>query len=186
MRVEGKRGHVAVNKRLMLRVLVLGIIAVALGATLLTAFLKDDSPIQLGEPAPDFVLETIDGEQVRLSDYQGQGVYLSFWQSTCRICARELPAKISQYEKQHEEGIELLYINIAEARLTASNYARKHEIPFPVLLDPDRTVTYRYGVISLPTSVFIDPDGIVVGKFVGLLSEEQIEAQLELIKPDAE
>ncbi|GGK15368.1 thiol-disulfide oxidoreductase ResA [Caldalkalibacillus thermarum] len=174
------------NRRYVLRVAVLGIIVLAVGGAFFTAYTADDSPVKVGEPAPDFVLENLEGEKVRLSDYKGKGVFINFWASNCPPCREEMPYMENQYQQFKDKGIEILAVNIAESHLTASRFAERYGLSFPILLDQDRSVTHRYGVLPIPSSFFVDENGIVVDKVEGMMTEEMIRAKLELIVPQGE
>ncbi|MDQ0339185.1 peroxiredoxin [Caldalkalibacillus uzonensis] len=171
------------NKRYLLRVIVLGIIVLAIGSAFFTAYTSDDTPVKIGEPAPDFVLENLQGEQVRLSDYKGKGVFINFWATNCPPCREEMPYMETQYQQFKDRGVEIMAINIAESRLAASRFAERYGLSFPILLDQDRSVTHRYGVIPIPSSFFVDENGIVVAKVEGMMSEEMIKEKMESIVP---
>src|SRR5690606_27756460 len=113
------------NKRLVLRVLVLGIIFLALGSAFYMAYQNDDSPVQIGEAAPNFTLTNLEGKEVSLRDYQGKGVFLNFWASYCDPCKREMPAMEAQYQAMNAEGIEILAINIAESNVAINSFKNR-------------------------------------------------------------
>lgn len=171
------------DKRLILRVIVLGVIFVALGSAFYTAYQNDDSPVQIGEVAPDFTLANLAGEQVRLSDYKGKGVFINFWATWCDPCKREMPHMEAQYQVMKEEGIEILAVNITESNVAVNSFKKRLGLSFPILLDRNRSVSNRYGIIPIPSSFFVNKNGIVVSKVEGEMSEQQIEQQLKLIQP---
>ncbi len=171
------------NKRFVLRVTVLVIIALALGGALISAFMNDDTPVRVGEPAPDFRLDNVEGDSVRLSDFEGQGVFINFWATWCGPCREEMPDIQAQYEVFKDQGVEVLAVNIAESELAASRFAERLNLTFPILLDHDRTVTKQFEVGDIPSSFFIGPEGNVVDKHTGILTEDQIKAYMEKIRP---
>lgn len=172
------------NKIFILRLSVLGVIVLALGWAISMAITEDDSLVEAGKPAPDFSLVNTDGEMVQLSDYRGQGVFINFWASWCEPCKEEMPDMQRQYELQKDKGVEILAINIAESELRATNFAERLNLTFPILLDRDRSVTRQYDFIPLPTSFFVDAEGIVVAKIEGMMSEEIIKEHMEMIQPN--
>jgi peroxiredoxin len=172
------------NKRFILRMVVLGIIFVALASAFYTAYVADASPIKIGEPAPDFRLQTLDGETIRLSDLQGQAVMLKFWFTWCQPCRLEMPHVQNQYQQLKDRGLEVLAINIAESQVAVSLYRNNLNINFPLLLDSNKTVTDRYGVGPTPVAFFIDPDGIVVERVEGMMGESALNRRLMAILPD--
>jgi peroxiredoxin len=172
-----------VDKRTILRASVLGVIIVALGGALWTAFTSDDAPLQVGEAAPDFTLTTLEGKTVQLSDFEGQGVFINFWASWCEPCKAEMPDMQAQYEAMQGEGVEILAVNIAEGELPVRRFVERYGLTFPVLLDQDRALTRRYAIGDLPTSIFVDKDQNVVAKFERMLSEDEIEKNMQEILP---
>lgn len=171
------------DKRKLIRVVVLAIIALALGSAFYTAWSNDHSPVQVGQKAPDFSLTTLTGEQVRLSDYEGKGVFINFWASWCAPCKEEMPDMEKQYQQMKDEGIEILAINFAQAEVVVSSFVNQMGLSFPILLDTDKAVSDRYGINPLPSSFFIDKDGIVVAKQEWMLTEQEIIDYLHQIKP---
>jgi len=171
------------DKRTLLRILVLAVIFVALGFTFLTHYLSDHSPVKVGEPAPDFILKNLEGEEVRLSDYRGKGVFINFWASWCPPCKQEMPDMEKNYRLFKEQGIEILAINLEESQLAISSFASRYDLSFTILLDTDKSVTNRYGVGPIPSSFFVDKDGIVVSKVDRILSDSEIYKLMLSIKP---
>jgi peroxiredoxin len=171
------------NKRTVMRVLVLGVIVVALGSAFYTAYTSDDSIVEVGEAAPDFTLKNLEGEEIRLSELRGKGVVVNFWATWCNPCKREMPLIDEKYQVVKDQGIEILAVNIAESHLAVSSFINRLGVTFPVLLDSHRVVTQRYGVGALPSTFFINKDGVVMDHFVGEMNESILTKRLELIKP---
>lgn len=165
------------------RTLVLAVLFLAIGSAFLTAYTADEEPFDVGDLAPDFTLEDLEGNVVSLSDFRGKGVMINFWATNCPPCREEMPAIERQYQQFKDQGIEVLAVNIAESHLVASRFAQRHGLTFPILLDQDRSVTQRYGVIPIPTSFFIDKDGIVVAKVQTMMTDEMIREHLQRIVP---
>ncbi len=131
----------------------------------------DDSVLgglEVGQQAPAFELETIEGETVALSDYAGEQVVLNFWASWCPPCREELPELI---EFGEETGIPVLGVNVTknERRGKADVEAFLTEVPvsFPVLLDEAGVVEKTYRVVALPTTYVIGTDGRITAKQIG-------------------
>jgi peroxiredoxin len=166
-----------------MRMIVLGVIALSLGSAFYTAYTNDGALVKIGDEAPDFILENLNGDEVRLSDLKGKGVFLNFWASWCEPCKREMPLMDRYYQVMKDEGIEILAINITESHLVVNSFINRLGVGFPVLLDSDRAVTQRYGVKGLPASFFVDKNGIVVDYFVGEMNESILRKRLNLILP---
>jgi peroxiredoxin len=144
----------------------------------------DELNLEVGQPAPDFVLEARDAsEPLRLSSYRGRVVVLNFWASWCGPCREEMP----EFQAQHDrgggtEGPVILAVNVLslDARELAEAFVDEFGITFPVLFDATGDVAARYGVRGLPATFFIDRDGVVrrstYGPVFGELLAEGIAA----------
>jgi cytochrome c biogenesis protein CcmG/thiol:disulfide interchange protein DsbE len=130
--------------------------------------------------APDFTLQTIGGDTVKLSDYRGQVVLLNTWATWCPPCRAEMPDLEDYYREHQADGFVVLAVNSQESPATVTAFLGDYEFTFPVLLDPDGTVMSSYNVYGLPTSFFIDRDGMVSGVWSGQLSPGRLE---ELVDP---
>jgi peroxiredoxin len=134
----------------------------------------------LAEAAPDFTLQTPAGEEVRLSDYRGQVVLLNTWATWCPPCRAEMPDLEAYYQQHQVDGFVVLAVNSQENPDTVAAFLGEHDFTFPVLLDPEGEVMKEYGVLGLPTSFFIDRDGIMRGVWSGQLTPERLK---ELVNP---
>lgn len=130
---------------------------------------------EVNKLAPDFALYDLEGRVVQLSDFRGEKpVFVNFWATWCGPCRREMPLMQRLYaERGHE--FELLAVNVMEHRPQVGAWVESHGLEFPILMDVSGDVAARYGVWSYPTSIFIDKDGVVRGRFVGELSYEIME-----------
>jgi peroxiredoxin len=118
---------------------------------------------QVGQPAPDFDLETLEGGRVRLAEHRGHPVLVNFWASWCKPCSDEMPEIILAYRRLHGAGLEVLAINLTdqERKKDIRRFADQFQLPFPVALDVRGKVRRRYGLIGVPMTVFVDSAGIV-------------------------
>jgi len=139
---------------------------------------QDPSPAQ-GRAAPDFLLETLDGGTLRLSDLQGKAVLVNFWATWCRPCRSEVPHLVAAYERYRQEGLEIVAVNLQEDKDTVARFVDEFGMQFPVVIDRSGDVAEEYRAIGIPTSVFIDRSGVVrsiyTGPFVGQQSRQDIE-----------
>lgn len=138
----------------------------------------DQTGIALGDRAPDFKVQTMDGEEVNLSDYKGKKVFLNFWATWCPPCKAEMPHMQAFYEEQPED-VEILAVNLEESTEKAADFAKQYELTFPILMDADGTVAETYEVYTIPTTYVLNEDGTVHQKIVGPMDEPMMQ---ELIK----
>ena len=118
---------------------------------------------QEGFQAPNFELSTLDGEQVLLSDMRGQAILLNFWATWCPPCRSEMPAMQQVYRDFEQDGFVVLAVNNLQQdnRDRVETFVLEENLTFPVLLDKSGSVSTRSQVNSMPTSFFIDPEGII-------------------------
>lgn len=131
-----------------------------------------------GAPAPDFTLTTLDGEfTLILSQLKGQPLLINFWASWCIPCRSETPALEQAYQKYQSQGLIILGINSAEQDTfnEAETFAAEFKVTYPLLWDETDEVLKDYAVLGLPTSVFINSEGLVERIYIGEMSDEQIE-----------
>ncbi|MPZ48225.1 MAG: redoxin domain-containing protein [Dehalococcoidia bacterium] len=138
-----------------------------------------------GRAAPDFLLRDIAGDEVRLSDLQGRPVLVNFWATWCTTCRIEMPALIAAYNKHGAEGLVVLGVNLRESEARAAPFVKDFGMTFPVLMDRSGEVarTWRIGGPNegVPSSYFIDSEGVVQKVVFGLLSEKTLGESLALI-----
>jgi thiol-disulfide isomerase/thioredoxin len=137
------------------------VVMAAIGVIALLAFglfAKDPADIALGEPAPDAAVERLGGgEPVSLSDLRGRWVLVNFWASWCAPCKSESP-DIEAYRRAHP-GLEVVGVNVKDATTDAQQFIRETDIHWTQLHDGDGERQDAYGIVALPESFLVDPDG---------------------------
>jgi peroxiredoxin len=129
-------------------------IAVAIGASYAAAPLP-------GADAPDFVLKSVLGNNLRLSEYRGEVVMLAFWATWCGDCRAQLDTLAEAHALYRDAGLALLAVSLDQDRRTAQKAVEAMDVSYPVLHDAGGEVGRLYDVETLPTLVLIDRDGIV-------------------------
>jgi peroxiredoxin len=134
--------------------------------------------------APDFTLAQVNGnpssqaQEITLSSLRGKPTLINFWASWCPPCRRELPALQAAYAK-YKDKIGFIAVNVKEDPAVVSALAEELGLNFPIALDPDGQISnVAYEVRGLPTTVFVDANGVVSARHVGPLDEEMIETYL--------
>ncbi len=139
---------------------------------------------QINNLAPDFQLQSLDGQTISLSDLRGKPVLINFWASWCPPCREEMPYLQEIYEEWTDKGLVVLAINIGESSSTAEEFIQSYNLSFTVLLDTEQDIAQRYNITGIPTTLFIDKDGIIQDKVIGAFqSTAQIENRLSKIIP---
>jgi len=137
-------------------------------------------PPLIGSPAPEIVLKDLQGRDVKLSDLRGKVVLVNFWATWCKPCKEEMPAMQASYDKLRDKGFVVLAVNELEDTARVAEHIRTHGHTFEVVMDHNNQVANVYGVVGLPASFLIDPQGIVRERIAGsLLTESRIE---EMVK----
>ena len=135
--------------------------------------------------APDFTVYTEAGEEVRLSDLRGKPVIVNFWATWCGYCVLEMPLFQEVFEERGDE-IEFMLIdcndNASETVEAGAEYIAGEGYTFPVYYDTSQEAQYLYSIRSLPTTLFIDAEGNIVGSHIGMLTEELFEIGLGLFE----
>ena len=123
----------------------------------------------VGKPAPEFALESLNGQKVSLGDYRGKTLVTTFWASWCGPCRMELPVLVKFYKEQHkpDSNFEILAISVDTETDDARKAAQSLKLPFPVLLDADSHASHAYLVDAIPTMFFIDRGGKVTSSHTG-------------------
>ena len=140
--------------------------------------------VEVGNLAPDFQLQNLDGQTVSLGNLQGKPVLINFWATWCPPCRDEMPYIQEIYEEWSDKGLEVLAINKGESSSTVEEFIQSHTLSFTVLLDTTQDVAQRYNIQYIPTTFFIDKDGIIQDKVIGpFQNKTQIENRLCKIMP---
>lgn len=116
----------------------------------------------VGQPAPQFTLPTLQQEQpTALQQYAGKVVYLDFWASWCAPCRTSFPLLNNLHEKLKAQGFEVVAVNLDEDKTKAEKFLEEIPVGFTVLRDAKGEWADQYVVESMPTSFIIDRKGVV-------------------------
>lgn len=121
-----------------------------------------ETPASRGEPAPDFVLRGLDGQEVRLADLRGKTVLLDFWATWCPPCVMEIPELNAFYDAHRENSVELLAIAVdVDDAAELASWAQERGVQYPILIG-DMEIARRYGAEYFPLHVLVSADGRMV------------------------
>lgn len=130
--------------------------------------------------APDFELSSLESGIVSISDYRGTAVMINFWVIWCPPCRAELPL-IQSFADLYEDELVVLAVNAGEDRTNVYHFVNEFNYDLIFILDPSNSLAPKYGVRGLPTSVFIDAEGLIQTRHIGLLSEELLSDYLSQV-----
>ena len=150
--------------------------AVIMATSAVSAGLKQTS-------APDFTLKSNAGENLRLSEYRGEVVLINFWASWCGPCRLEMP----DFEAVNETlGDQVLFFGLDVGPFTSLGTSEDGKqliqdlgVTYPAGTTPDADVVRAYGLLGMPTTYFITPEGEIVEQWTGLLTEEKLAKLVE-------
>ncbi len=133
-----------------------------------------------GYLAPDFTLETLDGESFTLSDLRGRPAVVNFWATWCPPCRAEIP-HFQQASRAYNGQVAIIGVDDGEPRDRVAPFARDMGMTYPVPLDSLSEVSRRYRVSSLPTTFFIDADGVIANVHIGIINQAVLEEKIEAL-----
>ncbi|OED41724.1 hypothetical protein AB833_09265 [Chromatiales bacterium (ex Bugula neritina AB1)] len=138
-------------------------------------------------PAPEFTLDSLEGESLQLADFKGQFVLLNFWATWCPPCLEEMPSMDEIYNRYKDQGFSVVAVSSdEEGQSIVQPFIDKLGVSFPVLLDTDKSVSGKYGAVNLPLSFLLNREGEVIAGAEGerkWASTEAISVLDELITP---
>ncbi len=135
-----------------------------------------------GFSAPDFTLDLLRGGQVTLSDLRGKVVLINLWATWCPPCREEMPAIEKVYQDYKDQGLEVLAVNTTyqDSESAAAAFVQEHGLTFTIPLDRTGAVSNRYQLRGLPSTFFVDRQGVIRSVVVGgPMSEVLIRSKIQ-------
>ena len=137
-----------------------------------------DSPL-VGKPAPAFDATTIDGEKISLGDFSGRWVLVNFFATWCVPCRIEHPELVRFHQRHRSRGdLEIVGVVYDDAASAVREFRADEGGTWPMVLDPEGRIALDFGVAGIPESFLVDPEGYVVAKLIGGVSERDLEERL--------
>ena len=139
---------------------------------------------QAGFAAPDFTLNTPAGETYTLSELKGKAVLVNLWATWCPPCRAEMPAIQKIYDEYKDQGFIVLAIDMTaqDNPLNIAPFVKEFSLTFPILLDETGEIGRAYQLRSLPSSYFIDRNGIISEVVIGgPMAEALLRTRVEKI-----
>ena len=139
---------------------------------------NENTGLDIGNLAPDFILKSLDGNNIQLSSFRGKkAVVVNFWATWCPPCREEMPAFEDIFVK-NKNKLDILGVNLQESERAITNFLKEIPVTYPLLLDPGKDVKELYNIFTQPVTYFIDKDGIIIDKKFGPLIPKEIEDKI--------
>lgn len=135
-------------------------------------------PPAAGDSAPGFTATDIDGTPVSLEELRGKPVWLVFMATWCTGCRTEIP-DIQGVVASRGDAVRVVVIYVGESRNTVSDYSKRVGNDFPEVVDQDQQISAAYGIMGVPTHYFIDAEGVVRQRHVGVLSPDAMTQAIQ-------
>lgn len=136
---------------------------------------NENTGLDVGNQAPDFILRSLEGDDVQLSSFRGKkAVVVNFWATWCPPCREEMPAFEDMFVR-NKNNLEMLGVNLQESERAMNNFLLEIPVTYPLLLDPDAEVKKIYNIFTQPVTYFVDKNGIIADKKFGPLTPGEIE-----------
>ena len=188
------QGTVRNNKRRR-RILIFSVVSlvnVGLLALILTQLLTPapkaavSDPL-VGHPAPDFSLAMLlphsNKTMLSLSHFKGKPLVLNFWASWCAPCKEEVPLLENTWKQVQAQGKDVVFLGIdfQDSNSDGLSFLQQYSITYPIVLDANGSVAFKYGVSSLPQTIFINRHGVVISRAASELSAQVFSSNLKMI-----
>ncbi|MBI2580833.1 TlpA family protein disulfide reductase, partial [Candidatus Woesearchaeota archaeon] len=133
---------------------------------------------EINSKAPQFSLTATDGTTVSIGSYSdtGKPVYINFFTTWCPICVEEQP-DLNKAATEVKD-VQFIGVSIKEEAAAVDDYAKKLNVPYPVLADTNGSVSKKYFIIGQPVHFFIDSEGIIRNRITGPVNYELLASEL--------
>lgn len=138
---------------------------------------------KIGNPVPVFALPRYpDRKVISISDYKGKPMFINFWASWCDPCKQETPDLVKAYAK-YGSKVNFIGVNLtsADSVADATKFINQYGIKYTVLLDTAGQVAKQYGIVGIPTSVFVDREGKITTIYMGAIPTQVLSQDLKSI-----
>lgn len=176
-RVMEHSGKAISDRYIRLFLIACGVLLLGLGGCQRQAAATTVAP-NPGALAPPFAVTLVDGAQVSLDDLRGRPLLLNFWATWCEPCKREMPLLQALDKDGGDDAPAVLAVNYGEQQAHVAAYVATAGYTMPVALDPDMNLARTYLVHGMPTSFFIDRDGMIWRVHVGELTSDLLQGFL--------
>jgi peroxiredoxin len=133
-----------------------------------------------GHNAPDFVLTDLQGHTVKLSDLRGKAVVLNFWATWCPPCKAEIPWFVELQKRYGAQGLQVVGVSMDDGdQNDVEKFAAENSINYPILFGQEKVAEQYGGIDYLPTTFYIDRNGVVMERVFGQPERAEIEQNVK-------
>ncbi len=132
-------------------------------------------------PAPDFSLPDLSGQTLALSRYRGKVVLLDFWATWCDPCKDEIPHFIDMQDRYGPHGLQVIGISMDDDETLARDFYRQFKMNYPVAMGNADLAGQYGGILGLPITFIIDPEGRIVSRHIGATDASVFETEVRIL-----
>ncbi len=132
----------------------------------------------VGDLAHDFTLADVEGNQVTLSDFRGKTVFVNFWATWCPPCRSEMPAIEALYQEYKDRDVVVIGVDLYESRDKVRKFVQGGGYSWLFVIDDTGEVARNYRIRAVPTSFFLDSEGIIREVTIGAMNKKTMESKL--------
>jgi cytochrome c biogenesis protein CcmG/thiol:disulfide interchange protein DsbE len=141
---------------------------------------SDDNYVYLkGEPAADFSIERFDGGTFQLSDHKGKPILINFFASWCVSCGTEIPVLAKVAPEYSKKGVVFVGVAINDTEIKARKFIGKYNLSFATGLDKSGKIRRDYQLYGMPTTLFVDKQGVINYLHLGGVTEDLLRYELD-------
>ena len=133
---------------------------------------------EVGRLAPDFTLIDLESNSVTLSDFRGKAVFINFWATWCPPCRAEMPEIEAIYQEYKSKDVVVIGVDLYEAENEVRQYVQQGGYSWIFVIDTTGEVTKNYAITAIPTSFFLDKEGVIQAMNVGAMTKRAMESKL--------
>ena len=137
---------------------------------------------ELGKEAKNFSGNSLNGEKINLSDYNGKIILLDFWASWCKPCKEEFPFLIELFEQNSNNNFIVLAVNIDTDIENLKKFVNNlnKDVSFKIIFDPDSKIPAIYNIDSMPSVIVIDKKGVIRYIHIGFINSDKEKYKKEI------
>lgn len=133
------------------------------------------SAVAAPRPAYNFKATGVDSKPVELKAYRGKRVVLNFWATWCPPCRQEVPDLVDFYQRYRDKNVVVIGLAVDDDPQEIKEFIRIMDVTYPMAISTDKINKKYGGILGLPITFFIDPEGRIVTQQVGIVTRKQLE-----------